>query len=90
MNNEETEMFITTLDNPFDPFNQFDEWNLFDIEHQYFTCSYIDRIVEANTKSKSSLSATEKEFDAAMQTIVELNPLLYKLVYNKTNSVNAN
>lgn len=84
MNAKETEMFITTLDNPFNPFTQFTEWNMYDLEHRYFTCSYIDRIVELRTKSKTSLSASEEEFNEAMKTIVELNPLIYKLVFNKT------
>ena len=30
---------ITTIDNPFDPFDEFDKWFDFDIEKGYYTCN---------------------------------------------------
>ena len=38
-------VMVTTTDNPFDPINQFDEWNAFDEHKQYFTCSFLARLV---------------------------------------------
>ena len=38
------ECMITTFDNPYNPFEQFSEWFLFDVEKGYNTCSYIARI----------------------------------------------
>ena len=35
---------LTTIDNPFNPFNQFDEWKKFDEDHNYYTCSLLDRL----------------------------------------------
>lgn len=29
---------LTTTDNPWDPFDQFDQWFMYDIEHGYQTC----------------------------------------------------
>ena len=35
---------LTTSDNPYNPFTQFDEWQMFDSLQGYNTCSYLDRI----------------------------------------------
>ena len=35
---------LTTVDNPFDPFEQFTSWFMFDEEKGYHTCSYLGRI----------------------------------------------
>lgn len=29
------ECALTTIDNPYNPFTQFDDWFMFDIEHNY-------------------------------------------------------
>ena len=39
------ECMLTTFDNPYDPFEQFASWFLFDVEKGYNTCSYLGRIV---------------------------------------------
>ena len=41
---EVTEYMLTTVDNPFDPFTRFDEWNQYDIRMGYNTASFLDRI----------------------------------------------
>lgn len=43
---------LTTSDNPYDPFTQFDEWYAFDERKGYHTCGYIERI----SRSSSELS----------------------------------
>ena len=40
------ECMLTTFDNPYDPFEQFTLWFLFDVEKGYNTCSYLDRIAD--------------------------------------------
>lgn len=39
------EYMLTTVDNPFDPFEQFDEWYVWDFNAGYHTPSLLDRIV---------------------------------------------
>lgn len=41
----ETAFMLTTVDNPFDPFTQFDSWFQFDTEKGYNSCAYLARIV---------------------------------------------
>ena len=38
-------VMLTTIDNPYDPFSQFDDWLAFDEGKGYFTCEYLARMV---------------------------------------------
>ena len=72
---------LTTIDNPFNPFEQFTSWFLFDIEHGYNTCSRLARI------AKFSDAFTQKEIDEenerAIDEIIENDFLnIYKKVTN--------
>ena len=63
--------FVTTLDNPFDFFTQFDDWFAFDTQKGYNTCSYVARI--ANTSSEMSESDYETAVNDAVDEILRLN-----------------
>lgn len=39
---------LTTTDNPFNPFTQFDEWNAYDIKEGWHTLSYLGRVVRSS------------------------------------------
>lgn len=43
-----TECKLTTNDNPYDPFNNFDEWYQFDMENNHNSCSMLMRIANIN------------------------------------------
>lgn len=73
---------LTTIDNPFDPFTQFDDWYLFDIEHGYYTCAYLARI--ARTSDELSPLDEALAIELAIDEIVNLNVLgVYKKVVKK-------
>jgi hypothetical protein len=38
------EYMLTTTDNPYDPFTEFDEWFAFDTRHGYHTSGLLDRV----------------------------------------------
>ena len=56
---------LTTLDNPFDPFNDFAEWFKYDLEKGHHTCSRIDRI------AKLSNEMSQKEVDEEMERAID-------------------
>ena len=41
---------LTTSDNPYDPIDQYDEWERYDMEHRYFTNDYLDRVCHTTTE----------------------------------------
>ena len=50
---------VTSADNPYDPFEQWEQWLLFDINSGYNTCGRLDKVTH------TSDAMTEKElFDA--------------------------
>lgn len=46
--NSTKQVWITTLDNPFDPFTQFDRWFNFDQQKGYRTCERVARLAHCN------------------------------------------
>lgn len=70
---------LTTIDNPFNPFTQFDEWLAFDESKGYNTINYLARIVITSEE----LSETDEAvaIENAIDEIVNLNLLgLYRKV----------
>lgn len=66
-----TGAMLSTDDNPFDYFTQFEEWNAWDMAQGYHTLAYLARIV----KTSDELSEADQELaiDQAIDEIVELN-----------------
>lgn len=70
---------LTTIDNPYNPFTQFDEWYAFDTSKGYNTCSYLARI--ANTSDELSQQDEDVAIESAIDEIIKLNVLgIYKKV----------
>ena len=73
---------VTTVDNPFDPIDDFDRWWNFDVEHGYGTCELLDRI----SFESDLVSPDQNDFERerAIDFIVEFHPTLYKKVVKET------
>lgn len=56
---------LTTVDNPFDPFTQWDEWFDFDAASGYHTPSFLARI------AKSSDEITDPDQDLAIEQAID-------------------
>ena len=70
---------LTTVDNPFNPFEQFTSWWLFDIEKGYNSCSRLMRI--AKLSDDMSSKEEEDEIERAIDEIVKYDFLdVYKKV----------
>jgi hypothetical protein len=70
---------LTTFDNPYDPFEQFTSWFLFDVEKGYNTCSYLARI--AKTSDDMTEKEESEEIERAIDEIIKHDFLnIYKKV----------
>ena len=70
---------LTTFDNPYNPFEQFDEWFLYDVEKGYNTCSYLARI--ARTSDEFTDEENNQEILRAIDEIIRYDFLnIYKKV----------
>lgn len=62
-------VMITTKDNPFNPFTQFDEWFAFDEQNGYRTSSYLARI------SRTAPDLSSKDNELAIEDAI--NEIMY-------------
>lgn len=60
---------LTTVDNPYNPFVQFDEWYAYDQSRGYNTCEYLARIAH------TSIELTDEENDLL------LNDAITEIIY---------
>ena len=60
---------LTTFDNPYNPFEDFTLWWLYDIEKGYNTCGYLDRVANYSDDMSSEEEAIENE--RAIDQIIE-------------------
>ncbi len=76
---------LTTIDNPFDPFEQFDSWFLFDVEKGYNSCAYLGRI--ARTSDQLSDEENDEEVERAIDEIIKYDFMdIYKKVKKQVNN----
>ena len=76
-------VMLTTFDNPFDPFEQFSSWFLFDVEKGYNTCSYLGRI--AKFSDEMTTKEEDEEVERAIDEIIKYDFMnIYKKVRKET------
>ena len=80
---------LTTVDNPFDPFEQFNDWFEFDIEKGYYTCSRLARL--ANLSDDMSEAESNKEIERAIDELIKYDVFdVYKKVIKETSEDSDN
>lgn len=78
------EIMLSTKDNPYNPFTDFDNWFAFDTQNGYYSCGLLARL----TKSSDDISDADESIaiEAAIDEIIRLNPIgLYIKVRKETN-----
>ena len=76
------ECMLTTIDNPFDYFTQFDEWLLFDKQKGYNSCEKVARI--AQLKDEMTSIEEDAEIERAIDEIIKYDILnVFKKVTRK-------
>lgn len=79
---ENSECMLTTLDNPYNPFKEFDKWKQYDESQGYFTLAYLGRIVDYSECITEEQRRRARE--SAIEEIIQVNPLhIYCKVYEK-------
>ena len=74
---------ITTIDNPFDPFDDSSNWLMFDLEKGYNTNSKVARLVNLTTDMTDKEEL--EEIERAIDRLIEIDPLdIYKKVVKET------
>lgn len=69
---------LTTIDNPYNPIEQFTSWFLFDAEKGYNSCSYLGRI--ARTSDQLSEEENDLEVERAIDEIIKYD---FRNIYKK-------
>lgn len=73
------EHMLTTVDNPYNPFTDFDEWNAYDMRQGYNTLAYLARVVTPSHNLSESVQSYAIEL--AIEEIVRENVLgIYRKV----------
>lgn len=67
------EKMLTTIDNPFDPFTEFDKWFAFDTAKGYNSCNILGRV--ANVSNSMTEEEELIEINRAIEFICTVNPL---------------
>jgi len=76
---------LTTIDNPYDPFAQYDDWYRYDEGKGYHSCALLARI--ARTSDRLTEEENSREIERAINDIIKYDPLcIYKKVKQEVPS----
>ena len=67
----DTNCMLTTKDNPYNPFTQFDEWYTYDVLHGYNSCSILGRIA----RTSPNISDADNRVENAIDEIIKNDAL---------------
>lgn len=76
---ETKKIALTTIDNPFDPIDEFEKWLEYDMDKGYNSCGKLARF----THIENMMTDEEKitEIERAIDRLIELDPLdIYKKI----------
>lgn len=77
-------VMLSTIDNPFNPFEDFNSWFLFDVEKGYNSCSYLARI--AKTSNEFTEEEEAEEIERAIDEIIQYDFMNLYIKVNQPDS----
>lgn len=83
-----TQCMLTTVDNPYDPFDQYDEWLDYDLGLGYNSSAYLARV--AKTSDQLSEKENDREIDRAIDEIIKYDPFNIYIRVTKDNNSTDN
>lgn len=84
----EKDSMLTTFDNPFNPFTEFDRWWKEDLLLGHNCCGLLAN--ESNVSDIASDEVNDNAIIEAMERIVKREPMIYKIVYQSDFKKEAN
>lgn len=80
--------FLTTTDNPYNPFTHFDQWYTYDMDKGYNTCGLVSSLSKTNDSLSDELNdeIVEDSYDeilALFPNVLGFENVHYKKVYEK-------
>lgn len=78
-----TERVLTTVDNPYNPFEDYDTWYAYDTKVlRYNTCGVLDRMFNYLKEDSDyyEFKTDDELYDEAMRRLVIMQPDLYRIV----------
>lgn len=82
--NKRFKVALTTFDNPYDPFDEFSSWFMFDIQKGYNSCGLLDRI--ARTSECFTEDENAEELERAIDEIIKYD---FMHIYKKIKKENT-
>lgn len=76
----DNELMLTTLDNPYNPKKDYDKWRKFDIDNNYFTEEYLDRVAEIPPDLEDEYEIDQLLTDAMLSILEDDVIGTYKLI----------
>lgn len=67
----DNDIWITTIDNPYNPFTHWDEWFAYDTQANHNTCAYVARIVDTEVELPDHQRS--RDIDTGIHEILQYN-----------------
>jgi hypothetical protein len=89
VNELEEALMLTTEDNPYNPFTQYDEWLAFDRQQGYYTNEYLARVVSTINPIVAPVAAESYELSPEEEELVAMDAITQIVLINLTGNYKA-